>query len=420
MIDQPSLPPLPPARSLPSAAQYRLLGWALLACVLIIAATALTRRWLAPPVAEGVMQPPGTFRPTAEQRAGLSIMPVGLGASIDLTVASGTIAIDEDRSTPILLPYSGQVTQVLVEPGQPVARGQALLRIRTGDFVDARNTLLAAAAQRGTAQAQLRVAEINATRQEEIYKSAGGALKDYQQAESDLVAARAAARSAEAALGAARDRLAILGKSPAEIGGIEHGAKIADLHAETVLRAPIGGIVASRAVSAGEYVAAGGDKPVMTITDPAHVWLVAQLAESQSAQVRAGDRVDVTTPAFPGRVFHAVIDNVAAALDPATHRLAVRASISNPDGALKPQMFASFTIQRPEPGRAILVPASAVIHEGDSARVWVARPDGLLAARDVRVADSDGGMVRIVAGLAPGERIVTAGAIFVNEAGLGE
>ena len=83
-------------------------------------------------------------------------------------------------------------------------------------------------------------------------------------------------------------------------------------------------------------------------------------------------------------------------------------------------MFASFSIRRIHSTSATLVPASAVIHEGDSARVWVVERSGLLTARSVVVSDSAKGEVSISSGLLPGERVVTAGAIFVNEAGLGE
>ena len=58
-----------------------------------------------------------------------------------------------------------------------------------------------------------------------------------------------------------------------------------------------------------------------------------------------------------------------------------------------------------------------MIHEGDNARIWVALPQGLLQARTIRTGDSVGGMVKVLSGLKPGERIVTGGAIFVNEAG---
>ncbi|WP_447407629.1 efflux RND transporter periplasmic adaptor subunit, partial [Clostridium perfringens] len=84
-----------------------------------------------------------------------------------------------------------------------------------------------------------------------------------------------------------------------------------------------------------------------------------QVAESDASDVHVGDAVTVTTPALPGRTFYATIDLVGAALDPQTHRLPVRASIANPDGALKPQMFASFAIRSRRQGEAIRVPAAA-------------------------------------------------------------
>lgn len=405
---------------LTALAQYRLLGLALLGAGLV-ALIVIAAHWLTTPApTETAAPPPGTFKPTPEQMAGLGTERAGLTNAAEPVRANGMIAIDEDRSIPVLMPYSGQVVRVLVEAGQAVTRGEALLTIRTGDFVDARNGLFAAAATRATTASQLRVAEANAKRQEEIYKTAGGALRDYQQAQNDLTSARSAARSAEAALGAARDKLTILGKTPAEIDRLEHVGEVEGIHAETTLHAPISGIIAQRSVSAGQYVGAGGDKPIMTIADPAHLWLVAQLAESDAAQVHLGDEVEVTTPSVPGRTFHATIDNVAAALDPVTHRLAVRASLSVPGGLLKPQMFANFSILRPVARDALTVPAGAVIHEGDAARLWIVRPDGLLQSRLVRVGDADNGRVRIVAGLAPGERIVTSGALFVNEAALGE
>lgn len=419
-MEHTEIPVLRAARALPRHTQYRLLGGLLVVMILIVLLVMLVHHMLTPVEKAPSALPPGTFRPTASQLASFQIRTVGLGSSMDETSATGTITVDADRSTPVLMPYSGQVSEVLVAAGQRVVKGQPLLRIRTGDFVDARNALFSATAQSLSAQAQLRTAERNAVRQEEIYKTAGGAQKDYQQAQADLAAARSAARIAQAAVGAARDKLAILGKTPVEISRLENVGEVSGIHDQTTLHAPISGVIATRDVSPGQYVGVGGDKPVMTIADPGRVWLIAQVAESNASSVHVGDPVEVTTPAYPGRQFHAVIDNVGAGLDPETHRLPVRATIENSDLALKPQMFASFTIRKPQGSTAILVPAAAVIHEGESARIWVVRPDGLLGARTVTTADTGGGMVRIVSGLRTGERIVTSGAIFVNEAGLGE
>lgn len=417
----PSSPhPLPTIQTLPRREQVR---WLVIAVAVIVgivvlwlAIGSMTRHdQVAPPAT-----PPGTFRPTAEQMAALKTIRVGYAASEDRTLASGAITVDGDRSTPVLMPYAGQVVRVLADAGQYVRQGQPLLLVKTSDFVDARSGLFAARAAFQNAQAQLVTATRNAERQRQIFETAGGAQKDYLQAQTDLVAAQASARTTAAALGAARDKLAILGKSPGEIGQLEGAGEVSGIHDRTTLHAPIAGLIASRDVSAGQYVSQGGDKPVMTITDPSHVWLIAQIAEGDANGVHLGDVVTVTTPALPGRSFHATIDLVGAALDPQTHRLPVRATIANPDGSLKPQMFASFSIQRPQRGTALRVPAAAVIHEGDSARVWVVRSDGLLQARAITAGDAQDGAVVVLAGLRPGERIVTAGALFVNEAGLGE
>ncbi|HEY0270696.1 MAG TPA: efflux RND transporter periplasmic adaptor subunit [Sphingomonas sp.] len=411
--------PLPAVTRLTTRQQVRWIAAVAAGIALLFALLALIHWWDRPvPVAVEKL-PAGAFRPTPDELADLKLEPVRFGDAQGGVEATGTIAVDEDHSTPVVLPYSGQIGDVYVQAGQHVVKGQPLLKIASSDFVDARNALFAAAAAHATAVAQLKTAQDNAARQQAIYASAGGALKDARQAQSDLVTAQSALRSTDSALGAARDKLSLLGKSPGEINRLEAVGEVAGIYAQTTFHAPVAGTIATRDVSPGQYVTAGGDKPLLTISDLSHVWLVAQVDQSDAASVHLGDAVDVTTPAYPGRVFHAVIDNIGAALDPATHRLPVRATVANPDEALKPEMFASFSIERHRVGDAILVPASAVIHEGDTARVWVLGKDRLLYAREVTVTDSANGQERIGAGLHEGDYIVTQGAIFVNEAGLG-
>ena len=418
MYQNHEVPSLPPVTALPQERQRRLLMMGSGGLALILLAAAGISHFTAPAPPTEQAAPDGRFHPTADQIASFNMLTVGAGRATDTLAATGMISVDEDHSTPVLLPYSGQVTQVMVEAGEIVSAGQPLMKVATSEFVDARNGLFSAAAQRASALSALAIAQETARRQEAIFKTAGGAEKDYRQAQNELIAAQSGARSAEAALGAARDRLSILGKSAREISALEHAKEVEGIRAETTLHAPVSGIVASRSVAPGQYVGAGGDKPVMVIADPRRVWLVAQLAEGDASSVKLGDPVDVTTPALPGHVFHAMIDNVAAQLDPVSHRLPVRATVSNADGALKPQMFANFSIHTRSEGGAMLVPASAVIREGESARVWVMMRDQSLVARAVTVAEGGDGKVRILSGLKPGERIVTAGAIFVNEAGI--
>lgn len=400
---------LPATPRLLPRAQLLLLAVIVAAVIVIGIAVLSVQAMLAPkPVPEAKL-PPGSFRPSAEQLGQMGFAVARAGANAELVRASGSILPDGDHSTPIILPFTGQVLQVLVEAGQRVTRGQPLLRLASPDLVDARNALRNAAAQRASAEEALNLTRANLARQKAITETAGGAMKDYLQAQADFVAAQSAARQAESALRAAQDRLALFGNA----GGSGTSATI-------TYPSPVSGIVADRAVAPGQYLGTGTTNPVMTITDPARVWLVAQLPEGEAAAIRLGDQVTVTTPALPGRSFSATIDNVAAGLDSVTHRLPVRASIANPDGALKPQMFAAFTIRQPigsgAPG--VLVPAVAVIHEGDSARIWVRDASGLLIGRPVTIGETEAGFTRVLSGLKPGEQVVTHGALFVNEAGI--
>jgi cobalt-zinc-cadmium efflux system membrane fusion protein len=124
--------------------------------------------------------------------------------------------------------------------------------------------------------------------------------------------------------------------------------------------------------------------------------------------------------AFPDRVFAARISWVAAALDSNTHRLSVRADVENPDRALKPGMFASFTLIVGTPTSAPAVPKAAIVYEGNVARVWVAPRTGELTSRVIRTGRTSGGMVEVVNGLEAGETVVTSGTLFIDRAAAGD
>ncbi|WP_167693042.1 efflux RND transporter periplasmic adaptor subunit [Sphingomonas azotifigens] len=357
------------------------------------------------------------FLPSPQQRKALTIETVGSMRSAGSVIeATGTIAVDGNHSTPVSPPYSGLVTRLLVEPGQRVAKGQPLMIIESVEYVEARDALASASAQYRAADAQLRLARQNADRYEALYRTAGGALKDYQQGLSAVATAQGTVQAAQASVSAARGKLAVYGMATPTLQTLEIGRAASATQA--IVRAPIAGVIARRDVSAGQFIDGKGSA-AFVITEPSTVWLIAQIAESDAAQVSVGDAVTVTTPAWPGRRFTARVAQVGAGLDPESHRLPVRATIANADGALKPDMFASFSIQlgaRPA-ASALLIAASAVIREGEESRVWIARHDGTLVPRVITTGERANGKVHVLSGLRPGERIVTGGALFVNEAG---
>jgi len=360
--------------------------------------------------------PAGVFRPSEQQWKALTLFPIQARDFDQVEIADGKIAMDDDRTTQVISPLSGRVTQVFAVAGERVAAHAPLFAVASTEIAQGRNDLSTALAGLATARAQLKLARETEARQAEIYRTAGGALKDWRQAQSDLITAEGQMRTAEAALGAARSRLAILGQSPDEIKKLEDAPAASTVGAGATVFAPVSGIVTRRALGPGQNIAAGGDA-LFSISDLSTVWLVAQVREGDAGKVRVGSTAIVTTPAYPGRQFTAKVTYVAPTLDADTHRLPVRAAIANPDDALKPEMFAHFRIVSGSAGRGPAVPEDAVIREGDTARVWVAANDGTLRIRPVTLGAASDGLIQVTSGLRPGEKVVSKGALFVDQAG---
>jgi cobalt-zinc-cadmium efflux system membrane fusion protein len=343
--------------------------------------------------------PLDAFRASAAQLKTLTVESIGLHGFVSEESTEGKIAANGDHATPVFSPYSGRITRVIAGLGDSVRAGAPLATLEASEFVQAQNEL-------ATAVSQVKLARITESRKHALYDAKGGSLQDWQAAQNDLT-------EAETALSAIRNRLTILGKSPAEIAALESSHSI---NASATLTAPIAGVVVDRQVGPGQYVQAASSTPQFTIADISSVWLLANVRESDAALVKPGQSVEVHVPAYPERVFRARLSYVSAVVDPVTHRLPVRAEIGNRDGALKPEMFANFRIFTSDAAESPAVPQSAVIYEGAAAHVWVVAADGLLNLRSIRTGRSNDGLIEVLDGLKPGEKVVTKGGLFIDQA----
>jgi cobalt-zinc-cadmium efflux system membrane fusion protein len=363
--------------------------------------------------------PPGIFRPTQQQWRGLKLEPVATRTFRPEQVTEGSIAIDDDLTTPVFSHYSGRVIKVIAMLGDIVERGAPLFVIHASEFVQAQNDLITALANLQTARSQLTMAQTTEKRTHELYLAQGGALKDWQQAQTDLITAQNTARSDEIALHAVRSRLRILGKSDKEIASLEV-EPTQKLDPVAVVPAPIGGTITQRQIGVGQYinsVAAGASNPVFTITDLSTVYLIANVREVDAPLMQLGLPLEVHVLAYPDRVFKGKISWVAPSIDSNTHRLPVRADVENPDGALKPGMFANFSIITGQASTAPAVPPEAIVYEGERAHVWVVGDGGdTLALREIRAGRITDGVVEVLAGLSVGEKVVTSGTVFIDRA----
>ena len=357
-----------------------------------------------------------SFRPTPMQLASFGITSVQATEFRPQGLAEGRIALNDDDNVPVYSPYAGRVTKITAKAGDDVRAGQPLFTVEVTDMVQAQNDFQSAINALNKAQEQLKLNQIIAARQQVLFQAKAAALKDYQSAENDVISAQSDKQTAEAALEAVKNRLRILGKTDAEIAAFQ---KNSSMSPETVIREPIAGTVVQRKVGLGQYLGTGSD-PVFTIGDLATVWLIANVRESDIPRIRLGQPAVATVNGFGDRTFRARVTYMAASLDPATRRLAVRCEVENPDQELKPEMFARFAIITGDAVSGPAVPESAVVQEGDRAHVWVLRPDGAVEAREIKLGLRDGDLLQVTEGLQTGERIVSRGALFIDRAASGE
>ena len=356
------------------------------------------------------------YKPSPAEWASLTIQPVTERGFRAEHMTEGKIAIDEDRSTPVFSPYAGRVTRLLVRPGDNVVKGQPLFVIEAADNVQAQNDFIGAMTAMNKAKSALDLAQLQGQRAKDLFEGKAVPLKDYQQSQATLIQAQNDVRSSQTAMEAARNKLRILGLTDEDIATFQEKGRI---NPETTIFAPIAGTVVQRKIGPGQYVNSGAADPVYVIGDLSTVWMVAFVRETDAASVSVGQDVAFNVLALPNHTLSARINYVSTAIDPASRRLLVRATIDNKDGALKPEMFANVTIYSPSDHPAIGVPKTALIYEGDQVRIWVAHEDKTIELRQIKAGLANGDLVEVIGNLKPRELIVTKGALFIDRAASG-
>jgi cobalt-zinc-cadmium efflux system membrane fusion protein len=319
---------------------------------------------------------------TEAQLAFIKVEPAGGGAAGYSDTVPARVAFRPQALSSLGAPFAGRIMSVQVRPGEPVRAGAPLVVLQSADASAARAQLEQALARAAAAEDQLR-------RQNEMMARGVGL-------EVERVEAQTRASEARTELERAKRTLALAG------GG--QGS-------EVILRAPVAGIVVSVRATVGAMADPAGE-PLVELADPARVWVVAEVAERDAAQVAPGQRATVRIPAVDARI-DGTVDGIGSAVDAVTRRLPVYIALGRPPSGLTAGMLAEvrFTASRD----TLSVPVSAVlIKDGQRRIVYVQRDDGRFEARAVRTGRASGGRVAILEGLRPGERIVVQGALLLD------
>jgi len=336
------------------------------------------------------------------------VVPQSIAGTI---VATGKILVPEDRMANIGPVHEGRLVRLYAGQGSIVRKGQKLADLESADIDQAEADYLKALADsenaRRTSLAEVKFAQATYDRTKMLYEKSITAGKNVEAAEHDLELAKASAASAvaqaKAALTSARRHLLILGLKASDIDAL---ASKSSLGAVFSLTSPISGIVIERNGTIGATV--GSDANVFKIIDISSVWIDANVFEKDLERVRRGQEVKVFVPAFPGVSFSGRVILVSSVVDPETRSVKVRTEVPNPEGRLKPDMFANVQIITDLHRTAISIPQSAVLDDGGKSVVFVAEGNGY-AKRGVNIGIQGNGRVEIIEGLQAGDKVVVKG-----------
>lgn len=244
---------------------------------------------------------------------------------------------------------NGQIVEMRVDTGDRVRAGQTLARIDSGELgervAQAQAALRMAEATLGERRANLGIARSTADRTRNLFEQQLVSQQQNEQVQSELQAAAAQVEVAQASVSQARANV---------------GAARAELE-KTVITAPFSGVIGKRYLDRGAFAAT--NRPVFSLVDLSRIKTTVALTEKDAARVRVGQRALVAAEADPSAQFQGVVARIASVFDPNTNTTEAEIEIDNPDGRLKPGMFANVSIAfAVEPG-AILVPRSAVVED---------------------------------------------------------
>jgi membrane fusion protein, heavy metal efflux system len=304
------------------------------------------------------------------------------------------VEVDETRIARVGAPVMGRITELDVREGQEVTRGQVLAVINSSGLSDVQSGLLKALSQQQLAQ---RAVE----RAEQLLSAGVIGTAELRRREAELA-------QATLDVGASRDQLRILGISPDAIASLEQTRSI-----HSLLRVPstADGTVLQRRVAIGQVI-----QPADTlaeIADLTQLWLVADVPEQNAGTLATGQMVQAEVAALPGVPIRGRLSFVAATVNPETRTIRVRMELANPQRRYKPSMLATMTIAD-RAQRKQVVPAAAVVRDGDKEFVFVQSSADVFTLRPVSLGEESGGRRILMDGLRPGEKIVVEGAFHLN------
>jgi len=330
-----------------------------------------------------------TFSATKPVDAGVA--PAGAGYSLRL---SGRVVVPNAALDQVLAPVEGRIEALLVDPGQNVRAGQALVRIRSAQVLELQSELIGA-------RARAQLASSRAQRDQQL--NAEGIISRNR-----LLESQAAATEAEAALRAQSQMLRLAGFSEAALARIQDAGDIAPA---VTLAAPRAGRVLQQSVTAGQSVAVGD--PLLRVASLDRLWIEMQATREQAQGIAAGDAVAVAGCPDAGRVIAS-----AVLLDAQSQTLTVRAEMPRAADCLAPNQFVEAQVSPRAATGLVAVPEASVVQHAGGSHVFLRDAEGLQPVA-VKVERRAGGSAWVRGNLPPGAQVASSGLAAIKGSWLG-
>lgn len=346
--------------------------------------------------------------PDQQAAAHIETQRAALSEESEVLRVKGRIVLADDRSWRVGVRTSGSVVAVYKGLGDAVRKGEILARYHADEVRDSRALYRHALSELDKAKAGAAQAQRNRDRAQRMLDLKAGSQQQLEQAEQDLVTARAEVRNAEIEVERLRDLLEDDLRVPAE----PKAGRADDVEDDVPVLAPGDGYIIEKNVTPGKSI----DTSTVTfvIADLSKVWMLASVRQEDLGRLRAGQNALVTFPGEAAKRFPGKITNLGQQLDPVTRVMQVRIELDNGENRFRPEMLANAEIPVGGRRRAILVASDAVQQIGDQQVIFVQNGAGRYQLRAVRTGDTADGKTSILDGLQDGEQVVVRGSFVLK------
>jgi len=330
--------------------------------------------------------------------------------------APGQLVANEDRTWRVGAIAPGKIDDLFVKIGDSVRSGQLLARIHSHDVHEVRAAYREATVELDRARTATAYAMQRRDRAKRLLDLKAGSRQDLESAEGEVVNAEAQISKAQAEVQKERVHLTDILHVSVDDGGQNGNDKDQsgqhDASEDIPVFSPASAVVFERKPTVGTVVNAGD--VLFSLTDTSSVWMIAAANEADLSMLHSGQTAQIRVRAYPDETFRGRILKLGEELDPTTRTLEVRILVPNSHGLLKPQMYASATVEQPGRGQAIFVPEAAIQEIDGVPAVFVRRTDKRFEPRYVKTGQHVNGETEVIEGLHAGDAVAVKGSFMLK------